>query len=82
MTLPKSLTTVTTFSKILALFLFILLPIVGFILGMEYEKQIQLTVNPYYGNLKQQCNKKQSKSCCLSSIQTMESHGYKLAEKG
>jgi hypothetical protein len=38
MTLPKYLTTVTTFSKILAMILFILLPILGFKLGMDYQK--------------------------------------------
>jgi len=40
MTLPKSLTTVTTFSKILALVLFIMLPFIGFIFGMEYQQKI------------------------------------------
>jgi eight-cysteine-cluster-containing protein len=35
--LPKSLTTVTTFSKILALFLFISLPFLGFYLGFKYN---------------------------------------------
>jgi hypothetical protein len=34
--LPKSLTTVTRFSKLLALFLFILLPFAGFYLGYRY----------------------------------------------
>lgn len=38
--LPPSLTTVTTFSKIIALFLFIALPIIGFFLGINYQKQI------------------------------------------
>ncbi|MEK7573362.1 MAG: PsbP-related protein [Patescibacteria group bacterium] len=37
MTLPRSLTTVTTFSKILALFLFILLPFAGFYVGYKYR---------------------------------------------
>ncbi|MEK7186617.1 MAG: hypothetical protein AAB675_04650 [Patescibacteria group bacterium] len=37
MALPKSLTTVTTFSKILALFLFILLPFAGFYAGYKYR---------------------------------------------
>src|SRR3989339_1754513 len=40
MTLPKSLTTVTSFSKILATVLFITLPFLGFYLGMEYEKTV------------------------------------------
>lgn len=44
MSLPKYLTTVTTFSKILAMILFILLPIVGFELGKSYQKN--LTVAP------------------------------------
>jgi len=38
MQLPKSFTTVTLFSKALALALFFLLPILGFYLGMEYQK--------------------------------------------
>ncbi len=38
MALPKSLTTVTTFSKTLAMILFILLPFVGFYLGIQYQK--------------------------------------------
>lgn len=36
MLLPKELTTVTPLSKIIALFLFIILPIIGFALGMYY----------------------------------------------
>jgi len=38
MVLPKSLTTVTTFSKILALFLFLLLPFAGFYAGYKYRE--------------------------------------------
>jgi hypothetical protein len=37
--LPKSLTTVTPFSKMLALSLFILVPIGAFYLGIHYEQQ-------------------------------------------
>ena len=40
MPLPKSLTTVTTFSRRLALILFILLPVLGFYLGTQYEKDL------------------------------------------
>jgi hypothetical protein len=40
MSLPKSLTTVTTFSKILAALLFILFPLIGFQFGMLYQKSI------------------------------------------
>ena len=43
--LPKSLTTVTTFSKWLALYLFILLPSMGFYFGMEYQKQLNTSPN-------------------------------------
>ncbi|PIR43203.1 hypothetical protein COV24_04125 [candidate division WWE3 bacterium CG10_big_fil_rev_8_21_14_0_10_32_10] len=43
MKLPKQISAVTTFSKILALVLFITLPIVGFYLGMMYEK-VQLDI--------------------------------------
>jgi len=40
MTLPKSLTTVTSLSKTLALLLFIALPIIGFYLGIHYQKAL------------------------------------------
>src|SRR3989344_3845595 len=53
---PPSLTTIPTFSKYLALFLFITLPVAGFFLGIEYQKIIttplpsqkfdQQTINP------------------------------------
>ena len=42
-TLPKSLTTVTTLSKTLALILFIALPFIGFALGMKYEDAKNIT---------------------------------------
>lgn len=48
MALPKSLTTVTTFSKLLAMFLFILFPFVGFYAGMEYQEK--LTTQPIIHN--------------------------------
>lgn len=40
MNLPKSLTTVTMFSKILATLLFILFPLIGFRFGVTYQKSI------------------------------------------
>ena len=40
MTLPKWATTVTSFSKILAMIIFITFPIVGFISGMKYQQII------------------------------------------
>lgn len=40
MKLPKELTTVTPLSKILALLMFILMPIFGFFLWMQYQKTI------------------------------------------
>ena len=39
MTLPKELTTVTPFSKYLAMILFIIFPFVGFYLGSIYEQR-------------------------------------------
>ena len=39
-TLHRYLFTVTTFSKILAMILFISLPFLGFYLGMQYQKQV------------------------------------------
>ena len=43
-TLHKYLFTVTTFSKLLAMIIFITLPFVGFYLGMKYQQQITVTV--------------------------------------
>lgn len=40
MTLPKSLTTVTTFSKLIALLMFVTFPFIGFYLGMVYEQKV------------------------------------------
>lgn len=44
MTLPKSLTTVTTISKLFALWLYIFLPFAGFYLGTQYQVE-QVTAN-------------------------------------
>ena len=38
MAFSKQLTTVTTFSKFLALILFFLLPVLGFLFGMNYQR--------------------------------------------
>lgn len=43
MTLPKELTTVTPFSKYLAMFLFIVLPFLGFGLGVQYGKSMAIS---------------------------------------
>jgi hypothetical protein len=40
MKLPKSFTTVTPFSKLLALSLFVIFPIIGFFLGVTYQKTV------------------------------------------
>jgi hypothetical protein len=42
-TLQRYLFTVTTFSKLLAMFLFILLPFVGFYLGMQYQQKVTVS---------------------------------------
>src|SRR3990167_8978293 len=39
MTLPRYLTTVTSFSKIIAAVLFIIFPFAGFYIGLQYEHQ-------------------------------------------
>lgn len=41
--LPSWLITVTPFSKYLAMFLFILLPFIGFYLGMQYQQKVTVT---------------------------------------
>lgn len=43
MKIPKELTTVTRISKALALLMFIVLPICGFFLGMQYQSSIDTT---------------------------------------
>lgn len=40
MNLPKELTTVTPLSRYLAMFLFIVLPFLGFYLGMDYQQRL------------------------------------------
>jgi putative hemolysin len=42
MKISKKLTTVTTFSKILAIIMFVTFPLAGFYLGMEYQKGIAI----------------------------------------
>ena len=42
MKLPKSLTTVTPFSKTLALVMFIIFPLAGFYIGMQYQKALDV----------------------------------------
>lgn len=44
---PPSLTTVTTFSKWLALFFLITFPIIGFLLGVTYQQAIQQSTQLY-----------------------------------
>lgn len=48
MKLSKRYTTVTTLSKTIAFILFILLPFIGFYLGMEYQKRLDVTRNTPY----------------------------------
>lgn len=44
MKLSKKYTTVTTLSKTLALILFIALPFIGFYLGMQYQKGLDVAI--------------------------------------
>lgn len=66
----------------------VLVIVTGLLIHQNYRLKQEVsntsanTSNSYYENLKQQCNQKQSKGCCLSSVVTMESGGYKLAEGG
>ncbi len=43
MTLPKSLTTVTPFSRALALSMLVVFPILGFLLGVSYQSSMSFT---------------------------------------
>lgn len=61
MSLPKSLTTVTTFSKFLALFLFILLPFAGFYFGIRYQEGLTPIQQPQ-PNVQPACTK-EAKIC-------------------
>jgi hypothetical protein len=42
--LPQSLTSVTRFSKILALILFIIFPLIGFYLGIKYQQKLTVKI--------------------------------------
>ena len=53
-TLHRYLFTVTTFSKILAMILFIILPFIGFYLGMQYQE----TINPPPSSMFEQVTQK------------------------
>lgn len=44
MVLPKYLTTVTSFSKYLAMFLFVVFPFLGFYIGLNYQKNLKKDV--------------------------------------
>lgn len=55
MTIPKSLTTITPFSKACAFIMFICLPFISFYLGRTYQQAID--VNVYKQNLKPYANK-------------------------
>ncbi len=46
--LPKELTTITPFSRLIAVVLFILLPITGFYLGTQYQESIDLAKKQTY----------------------------------
>jgi len=46
MKLPKELTTVTPLSKTVALLMFILLPVIAFLLGMKFQQKMTLYVPP------------------------------------
>jgi hypothetical protein len=53
MTFPKWATTVTTFSKALALIIFITFPIIGFVLGIQYQKLANLQTSTVFQTSKQ-----------------------------
>jgi len=51
MILPKSLTTVTPFSKALALSMLVVFPILGFLLGMRYQSDMTVMTYGAYGDV-------------------------------
>jgi len=63
--LPKSLTTVTTFSKILAMIFFIALPFLGFYLGMKYKEGITVKTD----SINSTTSKPSSKACTQEAKQ-------------
>lgn len=52
--LPKSVTQITTFSRLFALFLFLLVPIIAFIIGTKYGMIHSYISREEYRNRKQQ----------------------------
>lgn len=61
MKLSKKYTTVTTFSKTIALILFIALPFIGFYLGMQYQKGLDQSLENSF------ISKSQTKACTMEA---------------
>lgn len=61
MQLPKELTTVTPLSKTIALIMFTLLPILAFLIGVEYEKK--QSEQPVYSNPQQKACTEDARIC-------------------
>lgn len=56
MKLPKELTTVTTLSKTMALIIVVTTPIIGFLLGVKYQKKVDQLYSQQDNNLAQSQN--------------------------
>lgn len=70
MQLPKSLTSITPFSRILAMLLFVTFPIVGFFAGMEYQKSL----NPQAQNATPKSTISNFDDCVTAGNPVMESY--------
>lgn len=74
-TLHKYLFTVTTFSKLLAMFLFVLLPFVGFYLGMKYQEKIT-NQNPEAFQLEKKSAETKTKESLSKTVNPSKTIGY------
>jgi len=73
-TLHRYLFTVTTFSKLLTMFLFVLLPFIGFYLGMQYQQRV--TVAPVVSGVQKPVTPSPTPLIDVSSWKTYENTNY------
>ena len=66
--LPKSLTTVTPFSKFLALSMLVVFPILAFFLGVYYERiQSAAAFRTYYKQTRENVRSSQERGCTMDA---------------
>ena len=68
--LPKSLTTVTPFSRFLALSMLVVFPVLAFFLGIHYERAQSATAfRTYYKEAREGVKSSQGKLCIMDAKQ-------------